>query len=351
MPFRYGSDLENGITFSHVASPASRKASRQIAPVRLLTIVLITFIFIILILRSQLSEFPPFPFTAVYQQQLQSAQSLTSDSLFEDTDRPIVHPKPALPEVYMTLLSSSDIPEYYLSTRLLLYSLSHGPLTRDTERSFVVHVTPRTPLGWIETLRSEGASIEYTDLVTGLPLSRTEARYQDVYTKLAMWNMTQYSRILFLDADHLVLKGLEEIWDDEGGWSESGLGAIGASSNGFAEKADYFSAGFMMLRPDRERYEELLNVRGFNAIWREQNLLNKYYQSGGPQPWGRLDGKYQRIQPTYEHVGQGIHALHEKVWKDRIDPRLRNIWIEKVTEMEKFYKHRANETDALKRSP
>ncbi|WWD16410.1 hypothetical protein CI109_100836 [Kwoniella shandongensis] len=342
MPGRYGttdSDLEYGvpapITFSHVGSPASQKrSSRTSTWSRLAMIAVITTFSLCFFLQPQ--HHPSLPFSSsTTRQRLLSPAVVTTQRH---------HPMPTLPEVYMTLLSSPDTPEYYLSTRLLLYSLKHDPLTRDdTKRSFVVHVTPRTPHAWIETLRSEGAFIISTPLVKGLPTSPTEARYEDVYTKLAMWNMTQFSRILFLDADHLVVKSLEGIWGDEAGWEESGFAALGASSSGYLEKADYFSAGFMMLRPNETTYEELLEVRGFNPIWREQNLLNKYYHSNGHQPWARLDSKWQRIQPTYQHVMDGIHALHEKVWKDRVDPELRKLWYEKVVEMETFYTRRAGE--------
>ncbi|WVQ78826.1 hypothetical protein IAT38_000917 [Cryptococcus sp. DSM 104549] len=242
------------------------------------------------------------------------------------------------PEVYMTFLASDDIPEYFTSTRVLLYSLAHSPATSDPSRPFFVHVTPRTPSSWIAQLEAEGAHIVHTPLVEGLPSTPTEPRYADCYTKLAMWNMTQFSRILFFDADHLVLKPMQEVWDDPAGKALDGVAALGASSVGYLHHVNYFSAGFMMVRPDAEGYEGLLGTTEYNPQWKEQNLLNKYFNAYGPRPWGRLDGKYERIQPKFEHIAEGIHSLHDKVWKDTVDPRIQQVWHAKLEEAEAFYR-------------
>ncbi|ODN88799.1 hypothetical protein L198_06601 [Cryptococcus wingfieldii CBS 7118] len=240
-------------------------------------------------------------------------------------------------EVYMTFLSSGDIPEYFTSTCVLLYSLRYSVTTRDQARPFFVHVTELTPPEWIEKLYSLGASIVHTPLVQGLPERPTERRYKDMYTKLAMWNMTQFSRILFLDADHIVLKSLEGIWDDPTSRAENGVAALGAGKRGYMPEYGYFSAGFMMVRPNEDLFGDMLGTREFNPQWREQALLNKYFVHSGRRPWGRLDGKYQRIQPTYEHVEDGIHALHEKVWEEGIDERIRALWFETLEEAEQFF--------------
>ncbi|WVQ77325.1 hypothetical protein IAR50_007009 [Cryptococcus sp. DSM 104548] len=244
-------------------------------------------------------------------------------------------------EVYMTFLSSGDIPEYFTSTCVLLYSLRHSPITRDPSKLFFVHVTDLTPPEWVEKLYSLGASIVHTPMVQGLPERPTERRYRDMYTKLAMWNMTQFSRILFLDADHIVLKSLEGIWDDSASQAENGVAALGAGTRGYMPEYGYFSAGFMMVRPDENLFKDMLGTTGFNPQWREQALLNKYFVQSGTRPWGRLDGKYQRIQPTFKHVEDGIHALHEKVWEEGIDDRIRAIWFEKLEEAESFFEKNA----------
>lgn len=42
--------------------------------------------------------------------------------------------------------------------------------------------------------------------------TQKQAGMRDMFIKLAVWNLTQYSRVLYVDADALVLRPLDELW-------------------------------------------------------------------------------------------------------------------------------------------
>lgn len=94
-------------------------------------------------------------------------------------------------------------------------------------------------------------------------------------TKLQLWSLTQFSRILYLDADTLVLQNLDHLLD--------GL----ASSVTFAASPelgfpDCFNAGVMLLTPNQDMYRELCAFAGIHESFDggDQGLLNVFFGDG-----------------------------------------------------------------------
>lgn len=182
-------------------------------------------------------------------------------------------------EAYVTFLSSTKKRGYADSVRLLLFALKHDPELRDPlDRDFIVVTTRYTSAEVKSQLAREGAIIRDTPLITGMPQlehykTADDHNYRDVFTKLAIWNMTEYDRMFYLDSDMLVLKEIWSLWDMPGSDPPSGLAAfsdvLGEHKVPPADR-DYFNAGALILRPDSERYGELLNVRGYDVNLGEQ---------------------------------------------------------------------------------
>ncbi|WVR03720.1 hypothetical protein IAU60_000715 [Kwoniella sp. DSM 27419] len=281
---------------------------------------------------------------------------LVSASQSEDDEgRPDVTTPADKPEAYVTFLSSVTDSHYLLSTRLLIHKLLHDPLTADTStprRDVVVLTTLQIGSDVEDVLVGDGAKVRRVDLLDGFPVPESirgeeNHHWKDQYTKLHLFNMTDYSRVLYLDNDVLLLKSLEPIWSAPGSELVHGLAGVGERrkdevvesdkrvepSSGDEERS-YLNAGFMLLRPDRQLFDTLREVRGYQPFYMEQALLNHYFDWDGEHPWQRLDRRFVSHFPKGSDIQAGYFMLHAKMWKDPVDEAVKTAWRDAVGRME-----------------
>lgn len=191
------------------------------------------------------------------------------------------------PEAYVTFLSSITDPWYLLSTRLLLYQLHHHPHTSDPSRPLVVLTTSQIPTAVETQLMHQGAEVKRVELlVDGFPIPEgmgENHHWKDQYTKLHIFNLTAYSRLLYLDNDILLLQSLAPLWETNLPTVKTG-GVAGVGERNKlnmvendkrtrpeeGEVKDYLNAGFMMITPDEKTFDELRKVRGYKPFYMEQ---------------------------------------------------------------------------------
>lgn len=196
-------------------------------------------------------------------------------------------PSPHTKEAYVSFVSMIADPHYVDAMRLQLFAVRHDPLTRDpTPRDFVVLTTKHTP-EWVKAeLAAEGAVIRYTDIIEGMPGEDTvggRLNYRDMYTKLAIWNLTDYDRVLYLDADILISKPMYEIWDDPNSDPPSGLAGLSDPMGQDHEipipDNGYINAGLLLLRPSNVTFKRLVETRDFDYGLFEQVCGAEWWQS------------------------------------------------------------------------
>jgi glycogenin len=73
------------------------------------------------------------------------------------------------------------------------------------------------------------------------PYRDTASCYRTVFTKLRAWGLTQFERIVFLDADVLVVQNIDHLFDVRG---------FAAAPD--AKAPDVFNAGVMVIEPNNE---------------------------------------------------------------------------------------------------
>nr|KIR46228.1 glycosyl transferase family 8 protein [Cryptococcus bacillisporus CA1280] len=249
-------------------------------------------------------------------------------------------------EAYVTFLAHSDDPRpwYFNAVRRLMFQLKYDPLTLDPHpRDFVVITTPSAPEWQLEQLREAGAIIASRPLIDHLPLpEKGISRYAEVYTKLFIFNLTDYERVLFVDADQLMVKPLTGIWDDPNAWPESGMAACAESKSAWEhptpiEDQNYFNSGFMLARPDEKTFNELLQEKDFDPWFPEQNLLNHYFRRDGPRPWKPLNHMFVTTFPRKVDLEAGIYVLHDKMWLAHHDREIKEVWRQKLGRMEGYW--------------
>jgi inositol 3-alpha-galactosyltransferase len=266
-------------------------------------------------------------------------------------DAPSPTSPPTIPTLaiatFLTGQSTDDT--YFNLTRLLGYQLLHVPETRiqNPNLTFVVLCGKKLPEAKRETLYKDGATIiELEDVALPPWIHAPTPRWTEQFTKLRIFEQTQYSRILYIDADYMIMHRMDgifqeaivseltptlftrkqEIKEDEGPLPKEWLFA-GRSENGEQGGFDHFvppiqtdsaNGGFFMIAPQQEMYDHLMRVMQlqgrFDTYFMEQALLNYVFRRHGPMPWRELDWKWSSNFVNQRDVDGGVHALHGKFW-------------------------------------
>jgi glycogenin len=126
------------------------------------------------------------------------------------------------------------------------------------------------------------------------------------FTKITIWRQTQFRKVLYLDADIVVLQNLDHLFDlDE---------TFAAAPD--AGWPDAFNSGFMLVAPDMGEFHALyaLAQSGDSFDGADQGLLNQYYEH---KPWHRLSFLYNctpnaeyQWEPAYRYHKSNIKAAH-----------------------------------------
>ncbi|KAL9101452.1 MAG: hypothetical protein Q9163_003283 [Psora crenata] len=267
--------------------------------------------------------------------------------------------------------------EYFLSLRVLAYQLMHSPNTgTNTSIPFVACVTQEVSDEKKEILRSDGAMVIIVDAVPNpdwLSTSGINPRWKDLMTKLRVFQLTQFEKILLLDSDQLIVKRLDGIFQDP---ATTPIPPIPSKSPGPGEAAvpekymlaaqaqqtdwehpyppdpdnEYFGAGFFLAMPSQgifEYYLSVLQIEGlFDTGMMEQNLLNYAHRRDGPMPWTEVYYTWTTTYPTIKDYDMGAHTLHHKWWWDDWDDsntalygrnKLTTLWYQAKGEMQGYY--------------
>ena len=174
---------------------------------------------------------------------------------------------------YVTLMFGG-IPKQIDITRVLIRSIKrHG-----SRHPMVVMITPEVPEVVRETLRLEGAIVKEVEPLTAKGTLFT--RNSLAFTKLRAWSLTEYERVVFLDADMLPVENLDVLFEHDACGAD--LCAVrNPDFTGNIQKYALNSAIFV-LRPDvtilRDMLAELDQYPGdeYLDLYAEQGFFNAY---------------------------------------------------------------------------
>ena len=103
-------------------------------------------------------------------------------------------------------------------------------------------------------------------------------RFLDQYTKLHIWSYEEYSRVVYIDADCLVVGDISAMLDLPQSITFAAIGDVYDTELGFVKE---FNAGVMSVVPNNSTLTKLLETRShtdkFNTGQAEQAMLNYYY--------------------------------------------------------------------------
>ncbi len=287
---------------------------------------------------------------------------------------------------YATFLSTrvhndSEDDPYFTATRVLTYQLLHRPSTRtQLGLPLLVVVPPHVSKRKQQILAAEGATVIPVTLLnpTNWTASPGQARWVDQFTKLRLFELTQYDRILYMDTDMLLTRPLDAVFDEpevaKPCWTKNDSQSMqlreapmpqqyviaGVTDNegpgnthpAPARPGTRLNGGFFVLQPSRtlfDYYESLLQSEGrFDPGLMEMALLNYAHRHNGPMPWvslvpGRWSSNWPALRDWHE---LGCATLHDKFWskenKNWIERELVEMWWRVQGQMEGFWMREMN---------
>jgi alpha-N-acetylglucosamine transferase len=280
-----------------------------------------------------------------------------------------------------------DADDYFLATRLLNYQIRHSKSTKyhDSYVPLLVLVTPEVAENKRRMLTKEGATIIPVEPIAAdwVTSGIESGNWKSVLSKLQLWTLTDYDRILLLDSDTLLITSLDGIFDDVAAQTYSTnfspskiddktvsanatgvlaplpptyvFGGIMEGVSGDRERPinpDYLNAGFFLMSPSLRMYEyymSLLRTPGlFEPSMPEQNLLNYAHRRDGPMPWKQLDDHWNTNCASESDVRNGWRTVHGRWWVTdnfrregspicTVDPMIGTTWWRIRGHMEAYY--------------
>lgn len=228
---------------------------------------------------------------------------------------------------YVTLATNAD---YALGALALVNSIKATGTAADC---VVLHTS--VPQDGLTALRAAGARLIAADLLdTSEEFNRTHAREAlharaaftkggkppfhtplDNFAKLRLWQLTEYTSVVFIDADALMLKNCDRLFD---------YPEFCAAPNVYESLADFhrLNSGVFTARPSEATFAAMLDrLDRPGVFWRrtDQTFLQDFFPD-----WHGLPVFYNMLQYVWFNMPDlwswdEIHILHyqyEKPWQD-----------------------------------
>ncbi len=165
---------------------------------------------------------------------------------------------------YVTALAGGD--DYVPGVEALGNSLS----ATDTAAGRIVLVTPSVSRAARDRVAACGWEVRQVDPIEN-PVPAAQllfARFANVFTKLRAWDLPDVDKAVFLDADTIVLRNIDDLFDRR---------RFAAAPDFFLP--DRFNSGVMLLEPSKDVFRAMRDRLASEASYDggDQGFLNRFY--------------------------------------------------------------------------
>lgn len=176
------------------------------------------------------------------------------------------------------------------------------------------------------------------------PLKGVWSHFINQFTKLVLWNMTEFDSITYLDADNLVLGDISNLNELVADPSRTGFEFAAVADNWHGKFAYHFNAGVIVLHPSTDVFNELMRTMGlpgnYDPTMAEQAFLNAFFQlrylqlpviynvnlamySAYPDLWNRLQSDFKIVHFTlvkpFLKQSNAAYDVPVKLYRDVLD--------------------------------
>ena len=168
---------------------------------------------------------------------------------------------------------------YIAPVEVLGYSLQRINIQADL---ILFYISNRLNRSTIDRCRKAGWYLWSVDRIDPPRFAIIYPRFYDQYTKLRIWSMVGYDRVLYLDADTLVLRDINQLFSGTI-FEDNQDGLLGAVEDVWqGQLGPNFNAGVLLIRPSKTIFEDMLvkmhHMTAYGSYWAEQNFLNWYFK-------------------------------------------------------------------------
>lgn len=190
---------------------------------------------------------------------------------------------------YVTLLYGG----FLLGSRVLGRSLQEHDPDRDRVALCTKTISDLTK----KVLKADGWIIKHIPNIHS-PYEGTSNRgdyFFGAYSKLHVWNMTQYDRVIYLDSDMLVLSDISQLFN------------CGSFCAAFRH-SDIFNSGVMVIRPSQEVFRDMIKVAPYTPSYDvgDQGFFNTYFKELVYGPFFNWSNTTRQQQPM--RLPAGLNA-------------------------------------------
>ena len=200
-------------------------------------------------------------------------------------------------EAYVTLLYGG----FLLGARVLGQSLRETGTTKE----LIALCTEAVPEENKKVLEADGWTIKEVSNINSPydGLSSRGTYFSGIFTKLYTWNMTEYSRIIYLDADAIVVSNIDHMFD---------CGTFCASYR----HSDLFNAGVIVVEPSKAIFRDMMRQISKIPSYDDgdQGFLNIYFSNLKYAPmfnWSNSSRQRQPMRmPSGLNTDVGMYYVH-----------------------------------------
>lgn len=167
--------------------------------------------------------------------------------IFLSWSHPIKANNPFKNCAFVTLIHPSE--HYVSSAAVLGYSIQYF----QSKHPFIALIPPDLSSNDRTTINEAGWIIQETNLIDN-PNLIFNSRFQYVYTKLKVFEMVQFDRVIYLDADTLLQANIDELCS-----CDTTFGAV--------QRGDFLNTGVFVATP---------SIKTYNALYDKYKIINSY---------------------------------------------------------------------------
>ena len=195
------------------------------------------------------------------------------------------------PDAIVTILFGKG---FELGVRVLGQSIRESK----TKLDYVVMCTHDVPPETIQVLKKDGWKVKMIDY-----FNVGEAKFDNRIYKMKMWTLTEYRRIIWVDADAILVQNIDHLVRcgnfcatyRHSDLFNSGIMVIKPSLLELKKITAFMSQSQFLKDPNTDSASNIALPPGCEA-WGDQNLLNEYYNSVYKVQYSRL---FDEQDPTY----------------------------------------------------
>lgn len=227
-------------------------------------------------------------------------------------------------------VTACDSAEYLWGVRALANSLA-----RHSAVPLIVVAPESLDLSNVRFQADNVALVPMPSIANPLIGDRHQQRFRNTYSKLAVFGLSFLDRAVYLDADTLVLRNIDYLFEGEG--------FAAAPDFGLRLVTDIFNTGVFAYDPNAETLQEMLDAVPSTESYDggDQGFLNEFITAVNWLP--RHANTLRRIERRYPELYSSgdpsvLHFVGEKPWELGSDPewnRLDDLWFSHLSDREK----------------